>query len=93
MKVVVRKEVTAPVHKLKKGKIMQKVLPGTGNASPENPVEVPAWVWKPLSEEERSSFLSRQSTPKAGPIADEMTENSLREDLPHLNRRRRRQRQ
>ena len=93
MKVVVRKEVFAPVHKIKKGKIMQKVVPGTGDASPENPAEVHAWVWKPLSEEERSAFISRQPTPKARQTADEVTENPLREDLPHLNRQRRRQHQ
>jgi len=90
-KVVVRKEVTAPVHKMKKGRIAQKVVQGTGNASPENPAEVPAWVWKPSSEEERSSYLSQNSPSQPRQTLNETIENHSREDL-HLNRRRRNQR-
>jgi len=86
-KVVLRKEVTAPVHKVKKGKVSKKAEPGTSSASPENPAEVLVWVWRPLTEEEK--FHYEEHKPKS--ISRNAQEEDI--DISHLNKRRQRSRE
>ncbi|KAF5350968.1 hypothetical protein D9756_008352 [Leucocoprinus leucothites] len=87
-KVGVNREITAPVLKRKKGRVMTRATTESASASPENPITVKAWVWRPVTEEERfvyevheeDKFLYTRPPVQA-------------EDISHLNKRRQRSRE
>ncbi|KAJ3563124.1 hypothetical protein NP233_g9140 [Leucocoprinus birnbaumii] len=90
-KVGVTTTVTAPVErtiKRKKGKTSIKPTSESAKASPENPVTVRAWVWRPLTEGERFVYENEEEDKYL------YTRTPLQaEDISHLSPRRQRSRE
>jgi hypothetical protein len=90
MKVVTRKEITAPIPLVKKNKVKRRPTPETADASPINPVFIKAWVWKscPAPEDVKpEGEEGEEEKPRPRKKPDRNTDDWL-----HLNTRRHRAR-
>ncbi|KXN82246.1 hypothetical protein AN958_02796 [Leucoagaricus sp. SymC.cos] len=89
VKVVSQREITFPVHLVKKGKVRRQATRETAGASPENPVTVKAWVWRPTTDQESMKRLKMSQKAQAA----NKSRTPPAEDFSHLNKRRQKTRE